>query len=66
MPGGTDNDDELWITFGPRYDNYWNEWMVVYKNQIYDQWMVRGTVWWWGNYIDLEPEFTEWVLEPMR
>ena len=69
LPAGVDNDEELfelWMKFGHQYDDYWNEWVVIEKDRIYDLWIARRTVWWWGKYVDSDPEFTAWVLEPMR
>ena len=68
VPGGRGYEEEVWISFGPQYDNDWNEWMVAYNDYGVDEdeWVVRHTAWWWGNWTDYNTEFTNWFTEPLR
>ena len=64
-----DYDDPLWILECAEDAAEWNEWKVAYNRAAVGddyRWVVRRTVWWWGEYTDMYYEYTNWFLMGMR
>ena len=53
---GFEEDDDIWILVGSERDNDWNQWIIAVSNETavggLEEWVVRRTVWWWGEYHD--------------
>ena len=53
---GLGEDDDIWILVGSERDNDWNLWIIAVNNETtvggLSEWVVRRTVWWWGEYHD--------------
>ena len=47
----------IWILIGPERDDDWNLWIQAISRDCSeggggDEWVVRHTEWWWGEYDD--------------
>ena len=46
------NQDELWMLPGGEFTEDWNYWIVLDSDEHFGDWVIRGTVPWWGPYCE--------------